>query len=143
MIEPNHDDPAFRRFNAIVTLALALGVAGVAYAYERQRRAWWGENRLGAPLIAGFRRTGHRMGRFGENVRDLSETLGNVSAAARPRTDAEGHAIPAAPGGAAHMRSGVSGTVKAARSRDAIKRAARVRAQAERAARAERRRHTR
>ncbi len=134
MIQPNRDDPAFRRFNAAVTFVIAATVAGVAYWYEHDRRKWWKQNRPIAPLVRGFKSTRHRVGRFGSNVRDLNESLAAVGLAAHPHHDADGAIRPPAPGGAAYMRSGVSGAVSAARTKDEIRRAARVRAAQDRLA---------
>jgi len=134
VIQPNRDDPAFRRFNGAVTFVIAATVAGVAWWYEHDRRAWWKQNRPIAPLVRNFKTTRHRVGRFGSNVRDLNESLAAVSVAARPHHDADGSIRPAAPGGAAQMRSGVSGTVGAVRTKDEIRRAARIRAAQDRLA---------
>lgn len=143
MMEPTRDDPAFRRFNAIVTLVLAATVAGVAYVYERKRVRWWGENRPSAGAIQGIDRTRQRVGRVSGNMRDVSTTMGAVSAASRPRVDADGQPQPGSPGGAALIRTGVAGTVAAARSREDIRRSARIRAQAERQANVAKRRTVR
>jgi hypothetical protein len=134
VIQPNRDDPAFRRFNAAVTFVIAATVAGIAYWYEHDRRSWWTQNRPIAPLVRGFNTTGRRVRRFGSNARDLNESLSAVGSAARPHRDAEGAIRPPAPGGAPQMRSGVAGAGLSMRSKEEIRRAARIRAAQDRLA---------
>ena len=133
-METSRDDPAFRRFNGAVTFVIAATVAGVAWWYEHDRRGWWRQNRPVAPLVRGLKTTRHHVGRFGSNARDLNESLAAISAASRPHRDADGSIRPPVPGGAAHMRTGVSGTLQAARSKEEIRRAASIRAAQDRLA---------
>jgi hypothetical protein len=81
MIDASQDDPAFRRFNAVVTFVICAAVAAAAYRYERQRTRWWRANHPLAAAEASFDRAKTRYRRRRADVRDLREGVANISGA--------------------------------------------------------------